>query len=77
MRLRLLLTGLRHDPDPAGPRPAQPQGVPAARRAASGAAVLARREMLMSAGKMHSDEVETDASLVGRLLAAQFSWATR
>ena len=30
----------------------------------------------MSAGKMHSDEVDTDASLVGRLLAAQFpQWA--
>lgn len=26
----------------------------------------------MPAGKMHADEVETDASLVGRLLAAQF-----
>src|SRR6476659_8057446 len=30
----------------------------------------------MSAGKMHVDEVDTDASLVGRLLAAQFpGWA--
>ena len=30
----------------------------------------------MSAGKMHVDEVETDAALVGRLLAAQFpEWA--
>ncbi|MDX6520868.1 MAG: hypothetical protein QOF08_1473 [Gaiellales bacterium] len=30
----------------------------------------------MSAGKMHADEVETDAALVGRLLAAQFpQWA--
>lgn len=26
----------------------------------------------MSAGKMHVDEVHTDASLAGRLLAAQF-----
>lgn len=32
--------------------------------------------MLMSAGKMHVDEVDTDVSLVGRLLAAQFpQWA--
>jgi aminoglycoside phosphotransferase (APT) family kinase protein len=32
--------------------------------------------MLVSAGKMHADEVETDAALVGRLLAAQFpQWA--
>ncbi len=30
----------------------------------------------MTAGKMHADEVDTDASLVGRLLAAQFpQWA--
>jgi aminoglycoside phosphotransferase (APT) family kinase protein len=30
----------------------------------------------MSTGKMHADEVETDVSLVGRLLAAQFpQWA--
>ncbi len=30
----------------------------------------------MSAGKMHADEVDTDAALVGRLLAAQFpQWA--
>lgn len=30
----------------------------------------------MTAGKMHADEVETDVSLVGRLLAAQFPrWA--
>src|SRR5688572_12937072 len=30
----------------------------------------------VSAGKMHADEVETDVSLVGRLLAAQFpQWA--
>jgi aminoglycoside phosphotransferase (APT) family kinase protein len=30
----------------------------------------------MSAGKMHADEVDTDVSLVGRLLAAQFpQWA--
>jgi aminoglycoside phosphotransferase (APT) family kinase protein len=32
--------------------------------------------MLMPAGKMHVDEVDTDVSLVGRLLAAQFpQWA--
>jgi aminoglycoside phosphotransferase (APT) family kinase protein len=32
--------------------------------------------MLVPAGKMHADEVETDASLVRRLLAAQFpQWA--
>ncbi len=31
----------------------------------------------MTAGKMHADEVETDVSLVGRLLAAQFpQWST-
>ena len=30
----------------------------------------------MSAGKMHVDEVDTDVSLVGRSLAAQFpQWA--
>ena len=30
----------------------------------------------MPAAKMHADELETDASLVGRLLAAQFPhWA--
>lgn len=30
----------------------------------------------MSAGRMHVDEVDTDASLAGRLLAAQFpQWA--
>jgi hypothetical protein len=30
----------------------------------------------MVAGKMHDDEVDTDASLVGRLLAAHFpQWA--
>ena len=30
----------------------------------------------MPAGKMHHDEVDTDVSLVGRLLAAQFpQWA--
>ena len=28
--------------------------------------------MSMSAGRMHVDEVNTDASLVGRLIAAQF-----
>jgi aminoglycoside phosphotransferase (APT) family kinase protein len=32
--------------------------------------------MLMSAGKMHADEVDVDVSLVGRLLAVQFpQWA--
>jgi len=46
--------------------------VPAAR----GAAGLARKETLVAEGKMHADEVRTDASLVGRLLAAQFPrWA--
>lgn len=30
----------------------------------------------MSTGKMHPDEIETDASLVGRLVATQFpQWA--
>jgi aminoglycoside phosphotransferase (APT) family kinase protein len=34
------------------------------------------KEALMSAGNMHINEVKTDASLVGRLLAAQFpQWA--
>jgi aminoglycoside phosphotransferase (APT) family kinase protein len=34
------------------------------------------QEVLMSAGKMHVDEVDTDVSLVKRLLAAQFpQWA--
>ena len=34
------------------------------------------RETLLPAGKMHVGEVETDAALVGRLLAAQFpQWA--
>jgi len=37
---------------------------------------LARKETLVAEGKMHADEVHTDASLVGRLLAAQFPrWA--
>ncbi|MGH9173393.1 MAG: aminoglycoside phosphotransferase family protein [Vicinamibacterales bacterium] len=32
--------------------------------------------MLLTAGRMHADEVETDVALVGRLLAAQFPrWA--
>jgi aminoglycoside phosphotransferase (APT) family kinase protein len=35
-----------------------------------------RSEMLMCARKMHAAEVDTDASLVARLLAAQFPhWA--
>ena len=35
-----------------------------------------KRQVLMSAGKMHVDEVDVDVSLVGRLLAAQFpQWA--
>lgn len=43
---------------------------------ASTADTLYVKDMLMSAGKMHVDEVDTDVSLVGRLLAAQFpEWA--
>ena len=35
-----------------------------------------KAQVLMSAGKMHADEVDIDVSLVGRLLAAQFpQWA--
>ena len=45
-------------------------------RGITGLALYRRRKMLMSADKMHVGEVDTDISLVGRLLAAQFpQWA--
>src|SRR5688572_24281559 len=70
MRLRLLPAGRWQDPHQAtdGSQPARPQGIPAARRAAG----LARRRTAMSTEKMHANEVDIDASLVRRLIAAQF-----